>query len=232
MKLFFGNINSDFAELSEEESKHFIKVLRGKIGDEIFVTDGNGNLAKGKVSQINSKSVEVEIFKILENFEQKPYKLHIAIAPTKNMERTEFFLEKATEIGIDEITFLKTFHSERKNINLERCRKIVQSAVKQSLKAYLPKINDLIKFADFIKQNHSENKLTAHCNADFERKEFKKIIQPKTDYLILIGPEGDFSNDEIELAEQNNFTAISLGSQRLRTETAALNAVFTCNFVN
>src|SRR5690606_37739007 len=132
MKLFFGNINPDFAKLSEEESKHFIKVLRGKIGDEIFVTDGNGNLAEGKVSQINSKSVEVEIVEIRENFGQRPYRLHVALAPTKNMERTEFFLEKATEIGIDEITFLKTFHSERKNINPERCKKIVQSAAKQS----------------------------------------------------------------------------------------------------
>lgn len=232
MKLFFGNIRSDFAELSEEESKHFIKVLRGKIGEEIFVTDGNGNLAKGKVSQINSKSVEVEIFEIRKNFEQKPYKLHIAIAPTKNMERTEFFLEKSTEIGIDEITFLKTFHSERKNINIERCQKIVQSAAKQSLKAYLPKINDLVKFPDFIQQNHSENKLIAHCDSNFERTGFQKLIQPKKDYLILIGPEGDFSKEEIELAKQNHFTGISLGNQRLRTETAALNAVFGLNWAN
>lgn len=232
MKLFFGNINPDFAKLSEEESKHFIKVLRGKIGDEIFVTDGNGNLAEGKVSQINSKSVEVEIVEIRENFGQRPYRLHVALAPTKNMERTEFFLEKATEIGIDEITFLKTFHSERKNINPERCKKIVQSAAKQSFKAYLPKLNDLIKFPDFLKMTHSETKFIAHCNSDSKRKEFKKILQPKTDYLILIGPEGDFSNDEIALAQSNNFMGISLGNQRLRTETAALNAVFACNFIN
>lgn len=152
MHLFIGNINGNFAELEAEESQHFSKVLRGKIGQEIYVTDGKGIMAAGIVSQINSKSVEVELTEIQKNFEQRPYKLHIAIAPTKNMERIEFFLEKTTEIGIDEITFLKSFHSERKNINIDRCEKIVRSAVKQSLKAYLPMINDLVKFSDFIKQ--------------------------------------------------------------------------------
>ncbi len=232
MQLFVGNINGNFAEISGDESQHFSKVLRGKIGQEISVTDGFGKLAKGIVSQINSKSVEVDLTEIQENFEKRNYKIHIAIAPTKNMERMEFFLEKATEIGIDEITFLKSFHSERKNINIERCQKIVLSAVKQSLKAYIPKLNDLVKFTDFINQNHSENKLIAHCEDNFERQEFKKLIQPKENYLILIGPEGDFSKEEIELAQKNGFVGISLGNQRLRTETAALNAVFGVNWVN
>src|SRR5690606_23300423 len=184
------------------------------------------------VLQIHSKSVEIEIRELIENHEERPYKTHIAIAPTKNMERMEFFMEKATEIGMDEISFLKTFHSERKNINLDRCRKILVSAVKQSLKAYIPQLNDLVKFNDFVKENHLENKLIAHCDEGFERKEFKNILQPKENYLILIGPEGDFSKDEIELAEKNGFTGISLGDQRLRTETAALNAVFGLNWVN
>ncbi|SMC58894.1 RsmE family RNA methyltransferase [Moheibacter sediminis] len=232
MRLYIGNINGNFAELNSEESQHFSKVLRGKIGQEIYVTDGLGKLAKGKVSQINSKSIEVELSEIQENFEQRPYQIHVAIAPTKNMERIEFFMEKSVEIGIDEITFLKTFHSERKNINLERCQKIVHSAVKQSLKASVPKINDLIKFSDFLKFNHPENKMIAHCDSNFERKEFKKIIKPVTDYLILIGPEGDFSKEEIQLAEQNGFIGISLGNQRLRTETAALNSVFGLNWMN
>lgn len=227
-----GNIQGNFAELNTEESQHFSKVLRGKIGQEIYVTDGLGKFGKGKVSQINSKSIEIELSEIQENFEQRPYKIHVAIAPTKNMERIEFFLEKSVEIGIDEITFLKSFHSERKNINLERCQKIVNAAVKQSLKAYIPKVNDLTKFSDFIKSNHSEHKLIAHCDSNFERKEFQKIIQPNNDYLILIGPEGDFSKEEIELAQQNGFTGISLGNQRLRTETAALNSVFGLNWVN
>lgn len=232
MQLYIGNIQENYAELEADESLHFTKVLRGKIGKEIYVTDGNGKLAKGKVSQINSKKVEIEVSEIKENFEQRSYRLHIAIAPTKNIERTEFFLEKATEIGIDEITFLKSFNSERKNIKIERCEKIVQSAVKQSLKAYLPKVNDLMKFSDFVKKQHSEIKLIAHCNDEFKREEFQKIIQPKNNYLILIGPEGDFSKEEILLAEQNGFTGISLGNQRLRTETAALNSVFGLDWIN
>lgn len=232
MHLFVGNIEGCFAEIMGDESHHFTKVLRGKVGQKIQITDGKGQMAKGIVAQIHSKSVEIEVTELIENHEERPYKIHIAIAPTKNMERMEFFLEKATEIGIDEISFLKSFHSERKNINLERCHKIVLSAVKQSLKAYIPKLNDWVKFNDFVKETHSENKLIAHCDENFERKEFKNIIQPKENYLILIGPEGDFSKEEIELAQQNGFTGISLGNQRLRTETAALNAVFGLNWVN
>lgn len=231
MLLFIGKIEKDYAELSVEESFHYVKVLRGKLGDEIFVTDGKGNLAQGIVTSVNPKSVEVQLTNIKSDFEQRPYKIHVAIAPTKNMERTEFFLEKATEIGIDEISFLKTFHSERKNINIDRCKKIVQSAVKQSLKAYIPILNDLVKFSDFIQSDY-DNKLIAHCSEDFERIEFQKIIQPKTDYLILIGPEGDFSKEEIEASIQHGFAGISLGNQRLRTETAALSSVFGLNWIN
>lgn len=232
MQLFIGQINDGTALLSDEEARHFIKVLRGKIGQEINITDGKGKICKGKVDLISNHSVEIELTSIIEDFEKRDYRLHIAIAPTKNMDRTEFFLEKAVEIGIDEISFLKSFHSERKNINLERTLKIVQSAVKQSLKAYVPVINDLVKFSDFIKENHSEEKLIAHCSEAYRRENFHSISKPKTDYLILIGPEGDFSNNEIELAEKHGFKGISLGNQRFRTETAALNAVFGSNWVN
>lgn len=232
MHLFIGNIEGNFAEISGDESHHFTKVLRGKVGQEIQITDGKGKMGKGIVSQINSKSVEIDLNKVIENHEKRPYKIHIAIAPTKSMERMEFFMEKATEIGIDQISFLKTFHSERKNINLDRCRKILVSAVKQSLKAYVPQLNDLVKFNDFIKENHPENKLIAHCDDDFTRLNFKEFIQPQKDYLILIGPEGDFSKEEIEFAQENGFTGISLGNQRLRTETAALNAVFGVNWIS
>lgn len=232
MLLFIGKIENNYAELSAEESFHFVKVLRGKLGDEIYVTDGKGSLAQGIITSVNPKSVEVQLSSIKSDFEQRSYKIHVAISPTKNMERVEFFLEKATEIGIDEISFLKTFHSERKNINIERCKKIIQSAVKQSLKAYVPSVNDMVKFSDFIQSNHPENKLIAHCSDDFERTEFRELIQPKTDYLILIGPEGDFSKEEIEISIQHGFTGISLGEQRLRTETAALNAVFGLNWIN
>lgn len=232
MHLFIGNIEGNSAEINGDESHHFTKVLRGKVGQEIQITDGKGKMGKGIVSQINSKSVEIDLNDVIENHEKRPYKIHIAIAPTKSMERMEFFMEKATEIGIDEISFLKTFHSERKNINLDRCRKILVSAVKQSLKVYVPQLNDLVKFNDFVKENHPENKLIAHCDEDFTRLNFKEFIQPQKDYLILIGPEGDFSKEEIELALQNGFTGISLGNQRLRTETAALNAIFAANWIN
>ena len=232
MKLFFGEINNHIAILNEEESHHFSKVLRGKEGDIVHVTDGKGNLAKCEIKSISKKSVEGEILELKQNFKKKNYYLHLAIAPTKTMERLEFFLEKATEIGIDEITFLQTFHSERKNLKIERVEKIVQAATKQSLKAYLPKINELTKFNDFIKQDfHQTEKLIAHCESTISRTPLKSILtnQPKN-ILILIGPEGDFSAQEISDANQHQFTGISLGDQRFRTETAALQAVFAVDW--
>lgn len=231
MQLFIGEFNENLAVLSEEESKHFSKVLRGKLGQSIYVIDGKGKFAKGDVIEINSKSVLVEVNQWLE-CQNRNYKIHMAIAPTKSMDRLEFFLEKATEIGIDEISFLNCFHSERKNIKLERCKRIVTSAVKQSLKSQIPKLNELTRFTDFIKQDFNCNKLIAHCNEDFERISIKNHVKPKEDYLILIGPEGDFSKEEIEIAEKNGFKGISLGEQRLRTETAALNAIFGLNWIN
>ena len=232
MKLFFGEIHDNTAILSEEESHHFSKVLRGNEGDKIHVTDGKGNLAEIEITSISKKAVEGNILNLKTDFEKKNYYLHVAIAPTKTMERLEFFLEKATEIGIDEITFLQSFHSERKNIKLERIEKIVQSATKQSLKAYLPKVNDLTKFTDFVKTDFTNfTKCIAHCEADITRTPFENVLQTKPQHiLIMIGPEGDFSRDEILLAQENNFTGISLGQQRFRTETAALQAVFATDW--
>ena len=232
MKLFFGEIHDNTAILSEEESHHFSKVLRGNEGDKIHVTDGKGNLAEIEITSISKKAVEAKIIDLKTDFEKKNYYLHVAIAPTKTMERLEFFLEKATEIGIDEITFLQTFHSERKNIKLERIEKIVQAATKQSLKAYLPKVNDLTKFNDFIKTNFNDfTKCIAHCEDDIEKTPLGIVLSENPQkILILIGPEGDFSRDEILTAEENNFTGISLGQQRFRTETAALQAVFATDW--
>ncbi len=232
MKLFFGEIHDNTAILSEEESHHFSKVLRGNEGDKIHVTDGKGNLAEIEITSISKKAVEGNILNLKTDFEKKNYYLHVAIAPTKTMERLEFFLEKATEIGIDEITFLQTFHSERKNIKLERIEKIVQAATKQSLKAYLPKVNDLTKFNDFIKTNFNDfTKCIAHCEDDIEKTPLGIVLSENPQkILILIGPEGDFSRDEILTAEENNFTGISLGQQRFRTETAALQAVFATDW--
>jgi len=232
MKLFFGTFHGETAVLSEEESNHFSKVLRGNEGDIIHITDGQGNLAECKVSHVSKKVVEAEVIQLQENFEQKKYYLHVAIAPTKTMERIEFFLEKATEIGIDEITFLQSFHSERKNIKVERLEKIVQSATKQSLKAYLPKVNDLTKFIDFVQNDFSDyKKCIAHCESDIDRTPFNQIlIEQPAKILLLIGPEGDFSRDEIKLAYEKDFLGISLGTQRFRTETAALQAVFATDW--
>lgn len=232
MQLFIGNIHKQTAELHEEEAFHFQKVLRGKVGQNIQVTDGNGKIAKGIVKDLANKSVGIELTAPPIFIPPSDYNLHIAIAPTKNMERIEFFLEKATEIGIQNITFLQSFHSERKKTNLERCQKIIISAVKQSLKAYIPRLNEQMKFKDFVQQNHSESKLIAHCNEEFKRVSLKNKILPKENYLLLIGPEGDFSNEEIQLAEKNGFTSVSLGNQRMRTETAALFAVFGVNWLN
>ncbi|WP_413533498.1 RsmE family RNA methyltransferase [Empedobacter brevis] len=232
MKLFFGKIEHDTAILNEEESHHFAKVLRGNEGDLIHVTDGKGNLAKVEINAISKKAVEGKIIELKTDFEKKNYYLHVAIAPTKTMERLEFFLEKATEIGIDEITFLQTFHSERKNIKIERIEKIVQAATKQSLKAYLPKVNDLTKFNDFIKSDFEGfTKCIAHCEADIERIPFQNILKENPQHiLIMIGPEGDFSREEILSAEEHQFKGISLGHQRFRTETAALQAVFAVDW--
>ena len=232
MKLFFGEIYDDHAILNEEESHHFAKVLRGQEGDIVHVTDGKGKLAKVEINSISKKVVEGSIIELKTDFEKKNYYLHVAIAPTKTMERLEFFLEKATEIGIDEITFLQTFHSERKNIKIERIEKIIQAATKQSLKAYLPKVNDLTKFNDFIKQDF-ENfaKCIAHCEDDIVKTPLKSILENEPNkILILIGPEGDFSRDEILNAEKENYQGISLGQQRFRTETAALQAVFAIDW--
>lgn len=232
MQLYIGEIQDKTAVLLEEESRHFSKVTRGKIGQTILVTDGKGKIGQGKVTEIHNKYTVVEIEEWLENQEKRNFHLHVAIAPTKNMDRLEFFLEKATEMGIDEITLLKTFHSERKNIKWERCEKIIHAACKQSLKANFPILHDLTPFHEFIQKEQQATALIAHCHPDFERVHFKKIEQKNTDYLILIGPEGDFSKEEIEMATQKGFKGVSLGNQRLRTETAALNAVFAVNWFN
>ena len=232
MKLFFGQIEGNQAILNEDESHHFSKVLRGNEGDIIHITDGKGNMAKCEVTQVSKKAVEANVIELQKEFEKKNYYIHIAIAPTKTMERLEFFLEKATEIGIDEITFINSFHSERKNIKLERIEKIVQSATKQSLKAYFPKLNDLTKFTDFVKQDFSDYKTCiAQCESDIERTPYREVLADKpTKILIMIGPEGDFSRDEIKIAYEQGFTGISLGQQRFRTETAALQAVFATDW--
>lgn len=219
MKLFFGQIFPDII-IDSDEQQHIAKVLRMREGEEIFLTDGKGNLAKGNLI-FEGKKVSLDITEIKENLPDFSPKLHIAIAPTKNIDRIEFFVEKAVEMGISEISLIITEKTERKNINIEKLRKQAISASKQSLRFHFPKVNDLIKFSDFMKNLDSEKTLVAHCNENLERISLNNI--PKLEnYTFLIGPEGDFSDREIQLLADKGIKAVSLGSQRLRTETAGI----------
>jgi len=232
MKLFYTpDINSNIYTLNEIESRHCIKVLRLKINDKIYLTDGKGNLFTTQIIDDNQKKCTVKIIETQKNYNKRNYYLHIAIAPTKNIERFEWFLEKATEIGIDEITPLLTENSERKTIKPERLNKKITSAVKQSLKAYHPKLNELTKFNDFLKTNTNPQKYIAHCYSD-KLPHLKKIYKKNQKTTILIGPEGDFSLNEIKLASEHGFTEITLGKSRLRTETAGIVACNLINFLN
>ena len=225
MKLFHGEVSDNQVIINDEEQTHIVKVLRMRSGEEIFVTDGKGNLAKGNLI-FEGKKVSLDISEIKENLPNFSNQLHIAIAPTKNIDRIEFFVEKATEMGIAEITLLQTEKTERKNLNIDKLRKQSIAASKQSLRFHFPVINDLTKFSDFIKDVDSKTTFVAHCNENLERIDLKMLRQAQHDSVknitFLIGPEGDFSEKEIALLAENGVKAVSLGSQRLRTETAGV----------
>ncbi|WP_163323600.1 16S rRNA (uracil(1498)-N(3))-methyltransferase [Draconibacterium mangrovi] len=229
MQLFYvPTISGAEVILDETESKHAVRVLRLKEGDEIELVDGKGGFYRARITDANPKKCQLSIIESQTEFGKKDFHLHIAIAPTKNIDRTEWFLEKCTEIGIDEVTPLLTEHSERKVIKPERLEKILVSAMKQSVKAYLPKLNELTKLSDLLTQATETKKFIAHCN-EGEKPHLKNVVKPGEEVLILIGPEGDFSPEEVELALENGFEAISLGNARLRTETAG---VVACHIVN
>lgn len=215
----------------KEESKHIIRVLRKKEGDTLFVTNGQGTLFETRISLASDRSCLTEIIQYTDK-EQAPFRLHLAVAPTKMNERYEWFLEKATEIGIHEITPIICDHSERKVVKTERFEKIIQSAMKQSLQLYLPKLNDPITLKEFLKQEHNSKLYIAHCDEDKEKELLKNSIQPQENYLLLVGPEGDFSPVEIKIALEKGFKPVSLGHTRLRTETAALVACHSFVFAN
>ena len=235
MNLFYQpNISAATFEVTfeKEESRHMIKVLRMTEGDLFKITNGKGYFFDAEVVSANPKKC---IAKILskENQPPLPYQLHLAVAPTKLNDRYEWFLEKATEIGITEITPLICDHSERKVIKPERYEKIIQSAIKQSLKAYMPILNPATSFKEFIKyESTSEGlKYIAHCE-ETQKRSLKSVLLPKQKVLILIGPEGDFSTSEIKLAKAKGFLPVSLGESRLRTETAAVVACHSVAFTN
>lgn len=232
MQLFYvPNISGAEVILDETESKHAIRVLRLQKGSIVRIVDGKGGFFEAEISDPNPKKCRIAIVKSTSEFGKKDFHLHIAIAPTKNIDRFEWFLEKATEIGIDEITPLLTSHSERKTINPERLEKILVSAMKQSLKAYLPKLNDLISFKELIVNNKTGKKYIAYCD-DIQKTHLKDLVSKGKDAIILIGPEGDFSPDEIQIALENNFEIVSLGTARLRTETAGIVACHIVNLIN
>lgn len=232
MNIFYTpDINGAIYTLNEEESKHCIKVLRMETGDEVYLVDGNGGFYRAIVADANPKRCKVEVTSKQEEYGKRSYYLHIAIGPTKLIDRYEWFLEKVTEIGIDEITPLESFHSERRVVKQERSEKVVTAAVKQSVKAYHPKVNELTSFKDLVVHPFDGTKLIAHCGHG-NKQLLKNAIIPNENVLILIGPEGDFSLEEVELAKRNGFIEISLGESRLRTETAGVVACNTVSFVN
>jgi len=234
MQLFYNpSIDKNTNEITFDkiESRHVVKVLRKKEGDYIYLTNGKGDLFNCKINVANDKKCLINVINIEHKKQQRKYYLHLAIAPTKNNDRLEWFLEKATEIGIDEITPIICDNSERKFIKPERLKKIIISAMKQSLKFYLPKLNEVVTLSEFLKQNQTQGKYIAHC-VENEKQLMKDILQPKESYTILIGPEGDFSFSEIENSLQKGYTPITLGKARLRTETAALVSVMNVSFIN
>lgn len=226
MQLFIGSeLDDNTLKLTEEESWHCSKVLRKKNGDMLSVIDGKGSFYVGKIVSDNAKKIILSIESKESKSQPRNYRLHLAIAPTKNIDRIEWFIEKAVEIGIDEISFLQCKNSERKVVKMERVQKIVESAVKQSVQYFIPKLNDIQSFQEFIGKNELDcTKFIAHCQTD-SLPYIGKLATKGADSIILIGPEGDFTIDEVNLAKKGGYLEIGLGDTRLRTETAALYAV-------
>lgn len=233
MQLFYNpNIdqNTQHLDFSKDESRHIVKVLRKRPGDQLHITNGKGWLFVAEITNTDVKNCVASI--ISKKFEPtRNYKVHLAVAPTKMNDRYEWFLEKATEIGVDVITPIICDHSERKAIKSDRFEKILQAAMKQSLHYYLPELQEAVSFSDFINQTLGGQKFIAHCE-ETERTSLKNALQPKSDVLILIGPEGDFSSNEIKSAMAAGFLPVTLGNTRLRTETAAVVACHSVAFFN
>ena len=217
--------------LSEEESAHCVRVLRHVAGDAILLTDGQGYTYNARITAPHPKHCEFEVIDFDKQRPSHDFYLHVAIAPTKNIERLEWMIEKCTEIGVDELTPLLCHYSERKQVRLDRLEKIILSAAKQSLTPYLPKLNPLTDFADLVSHATEQTRFIAHCYKT-ERRELRDAIVRGASCLILIGPEGDFSEQEVELALSNGFAPVQLGKSRLRTETAGGVACHTAVLMN
>ena len=233
MQIFYApDITGECYTLDENESKHIIRVLRMTKGDSVRLIDGKGNLYEGIISIPDSKECSIAITSIIRDFEKRNYRLHIGISPLKNTERFEWFIEKSVEIGIDEITPLICKNTEKQGIKIERVDKLVISAMKQSLKSYKTLFNDISLFNDFIKKDIKGIRMIAHCDDSFSRRKISDLISKNEDAIIVIGPEGDFSKEEIRSAFDNNFLSVHLGKSRLRTETAGIAACHSMYFIN
>lgn len=230
MIFYTPDIEKDL-HLPEEESQHAVKVLRLEAGAPVELVDGHGNFYHAEITFPHHKHCEVRILSKEENFHPQPVHLHIAIAPTKNMDRLEWFAEKVTEIGVGEITPLLCRFSERKVVKNDRLEKILVSAMKQSKKAYLPQLNEMTSFNDFMKKHGGPNCFIAHCYEQ-DKRLLAKEYEAGSDVTILIGPEGDFSEEEVALALKCGCRPISLGESRLRTETAGVAACHTIQVLN
>ena len=215
----------------EEESKHIVKVLRMKEGDRFCVTDGNGSLYDAELIDAHPKRAMAELSNQRAGYDIRDFKVSIAIAPTKLNERTEWFLEKTTEIGIDEVKLFSSYHSERRAANVERFKKIVVSAMKQSVKSKMPLVEDMIPFDKLVRQDYEGQKFIAWIDDDV-KDQLCDLYKKGENALVLIGPEGDFSKEEVALAMENGFVPVSLGEARLRTETAAVVACHTIQLIN
>lgn len=234
MQLFYQpdiSENDSQVIFPKEESRHIVKVLRKKEGDILHVTNGSGFLFKTEIILITAQQCIAKIIEV-EAEELPGYHLHLAVAPTKMNDRYEWFLEKATEIGIQEITPVICEHSERKFVKSNRFERVLQSAMKQSLHFRIPKLNEPINVSEFIQSDIPGQKYIAHCEEDKKRNSLKSVLKPGERSTVLIGPEGDFSLAEIELALTNGWTPVSLGKSRLRTETAAIVACHTVALTN
>lgn len=215
----------------EEESKHIVRVLRMREGDTFCVTNGKGSLFDAELIDAHPKRAMANLLNRREGYDNRAFKLSIAIAPTKLNERTEWFLEKATEIGIDEIKLFASYHSERRVVNVERFKKIVVAAMKQSVKSNMPIIEEMLTFENLVRQDFHGQKFIAWIDEEV-KDQLCNLYDKGSDVLVLIGPEGDFSKDEVELAKANGFVPVSLGEARLRTETAAIVACHTIQLIN
>ncbi len=234
MQIFYSaTIDEDIISLDAIESGHAVRVLRKKLGDMLSVVDGEGTLYSAELIDDNHKRCLLRISSKIENYGKRDYSLHIALAPTKSIDRYEWFLEKSTEIGCDSFTPLLCSRSERKVVKDERCLKVVVSAVKQSLKAFTPRSASLTSFTTFMKQDFAGcKKFIAHCEESSEKVLLRDLVTKGDDVVVLIGPEGDFSPQEVALAREQGFVEVSLGDSRLRSETAGVFVASLLNIVN